>query len=797
MPYVKPLPEWKNAGTKPPQSKIDAGWAIGDKPPAAWWNWWMYNTYYALQELQNSAVHIEKLGVVSGIATLGTDAKLTGAQLPAIGSAQVTDGSLTNTDLATDVKIGSLATLTTTSKASVTAAINEIKASDDLKIPLTQKGAANGVPTLDASTKIPIAQLPAIPMANLTDSSVTDAKLATDVKVGSLATLTTTVKGTVTAAINEVDGNFDTHNADNIRHVTQSDKDAWNAKASTAVATTSTNGLMSSIDKTKLDGVATGAQVNQNAFSNVKVGATIVAADGPTDTLELIAGTNITLIPNAVTDTVTITNSTPDATISASGLMTGTDKTKLNGISTGATKTMNSATNGNINIDGSEQIVYAHPATHPSSIIIQDTSNRFVSDLEKTDWNSRETTTGAQTKANTAETNAKNASFPRNDLRVTGADLNTYTMSGITAIGASATNVPPGFAFGNLLVAASATDRITQLAFDPGNKDLWIRFGTGTPLVWAPWIDFATTAAVTTTVNGLMLASDKVKLDGIAVNANNYVHPSGDGNLHVPATGTTNLNKVLKAGSTVGSLSWGNVAYSELTGVPSTFAPSTHGHTISEVTGLQAALDGKSATTHTHADATTSTSGFMPSADKTKLNGISTGANKTTNSGTNGNIAIDGTQVTVYAHPTGDGNQHVPATGTTNLNKVLKAGATAGTNTWGSVAYSELTGVPTTFAPSAHTHVIADVTNLQTTLNGKIDSSTKGAANGVASLGADGKVLPSQLPTIVNAASDITITDAGNYFNGSNVEAGMQEIGQVLAGARTSIVTTAQQLGVM
>ena len=38
--------------------------------------------------------------------------------------------------------------------------------------------------------------------------------------------------------------------------------------------------------------------------------------------------------------------------------------------------------------------------------------------------------------------------------------------------------------------------------------------------------------------------------------ANNYTHPTGDGNLHVPATGTTNSGKVLTAGATEGSLSW-------------------------------------------------------------------------------------------------------------------------------------------------------------------------------------------------------------------------------------------------
>lgn len=44
-----------------------------------------------------------------------------------------------------------------------------------------------------------------------------------------------------------------------------------------------------------------------------------------------------------------------------------------------------------------------------------------------------------------------------------------------------------------------------------------------------------------------------------ATNANYYSHPTGDGNLHVPATGTTNNNKFLKAGSTAGSLTWASV----------------------------------------------------------------------------------------------------------------------------------------------------------------------------------------------------------------------------------------------
>lgn len=44
-------------------------------------------------------------------------------------------------------------------------------------------------------------------------------------------------------------------------------------------------------------------------------------------------------------------------------------------------------------------------------------------------------------------------------------------------------------------------------------------------------------AVATTVRNGLMSAADKTKLDGVADNANNYVHPTTAGNKHVPAGG--------------------------------------------------------------------------------------------------------------------------------------------------------------------------------------------------------------------------------------------------------------------
>ena len=83
-------------------------------------------------------------------------------------------------------------------------------------------------------------------------------------------------------------------------------------------------------EKNKLSGIATGAEVNQNAFSNVKVGDTTVAADSKTDTLELVASTGIVLTPDTTNDKITIAcnaevpTKTSDLT-NDSGFITSTD----------------------------------------------------------------------------------------------------------------------------------------------------------------------------------------------------------------------------------------------------------------------------------------------------------------------------------------------------------------------------------------------------------------------------------------------------------------------------------------
>lgn len=69
------------------------------------------------------------------------------------------------------------------------------------------------------------------------------------------------------------------------------------------------------------------------------------------------------------------------ATTTRDGLLSKADKKKLDSISEGATS-------------------YTHPDTHPASIIVEDSTHRFVTDTEKSTWNAKASTAVASTTAN-------------------------------------------------------------------------------------------------------------------------------------------------------------------------------------------------------------------------------------------------------------------------------------------------------------------------------------------------------------------------------------------------------------
>ena len=72
------------------------------------------------------------------------------------------------------------------------------------------------------------------------------------------------------------------------------------------------DGLQSALDGKAASSHTHSSYVNQNAFSNVVVGSTTVAADSATDTLTLVAGSNVTLTPDATNDKITIAATNTD-----------------------------------------------------------------------------------------------------------------------------------------------------------------------------------------------------------------------------------------------------------------------------------------------------------------------------------------------------------------------------------------------------------------------------------------------------------------------------------------------------
>ena len=120
-------------------------------------------------------------------------------------------------------------------------------------------------------------------------------------------------------------------------------------------------------EKAKLAGVAAGANNYQHPATHP---ASVIVQDST---------------HRFVTDTEKTTwngkASTAVATQSANGLMSAADKKKLDGVAAGANN-------------------YQHPATHPASVIVQDSTHRFVTDTEKTTWNGKASTAVATQSAN-------------------------------------------------------------------------------------------------------------------------------------------------------------------------------------------------------------------------------------------------------------------------------------------------------------------------------------------------------------------------------------------------------------
>lgn len=408
----------------------------------------------------------------------------------------------------------------------------------------------------------------------------------------------------------------------------------------TAGTSTTAGGLMSQADKTKLNGIATGAEVNQNAFSNVTVGNTTIAADSKTDTLTFAAGSNVTITPDATNDKITI--AATDTTYSvvsagtsttAGGLMSQADKTKLNGISASAEVNQNAFSNvvvGSTTIAADTKTDSLTLAAGNNITLTPDATNDKVT-IAATD-----TTYGVVSKtANGLAPQLPNETTTTKYLRQDGSWVvppndNTHNTAYLYA-GAS-----------NGSANAATTNGNTYLIIKDGSSVSTRNkiTGTGATSVSSD-ANGVITINSTNTWNAMTGATSSADgtvgyVNAVPPKANyNTAYLRADGTWQVPPdTGDTHHTAYLRAGAASGTA---NAATTNgntylLLVENSTFrsgvklVPGSNMNITSDASGnvTFTATD----TTYSVVSAGTSTTagGLMSQADKTKLNGIATGA---------------------------------------------------------------------------------------------------------------------------------------------------------------------------
>lgn len=323
-----------------------------------------------------------------------------------------------------------------------------------------------------------------------------------------------------------------------------------------------------------------------------------------------VSGRTITYtMGSGSTGTITTQDTTYSAaTDSAAGLMSAADKEKLDGIATGANKyTHPSFTSRNaglykITVNGEGHVTAATAVAKTDitglGIPAQDTTYSVASDDTDGLMSSED-----KAKLDGIASGANNYTHPSFTAKSSGLYKITVNDQGhvsATANVAKSDIVALGIpgqdtTYSTFKAATSSAAGGTGLVPAPaaGAQNKYLR-GDGT---WQTPPD-TTYSVATDAANGLMSASDKAKLDGIASGANNYSHPTY-------TTRTSGLYKITVDGT--GHVS-GATAVSK-----------------NDITAL-----GIPSTNTTYSNATTSADGLMSSEDKTKLNGIAAGANNYT-----------------------------------------------------------------------------------------------------------------------------------------------------------------------
>ena len=135
------------------------------------------------------------------------------------------------------------------------------------------------------------------------------------------------------------------------------------------------------------------------------------------------------------------------------------------------------------------------------------------------------------TDSSTAASSTKNAAAALKDLTSSIATVDSNKAKTNHAINATTYGAATTAVYGHVKVGSNITVNSGIISLTKANVT--------SALGYTPPTTNTTYSNATTSVAGLMSTTDKSKLDKIAAGANNYVHPTTSGNLHIPAGGAS------------------------------------------------------------------------------------------------------------------------------------------------------------------------------------------------------------------------------------------------------------------